>query len=165
MGNVRVVGAKQGAVKPDWDERGQGGTMLFGRRKRTINRILIVEDEPLVAFDNEHFLRDAGYEVVATVDTVADATAAIAGDIDLILADVNLSDGGNGRDVARAARAKGVPLIFVTGACPDDARSLAVGCLAKPYSQRDLLAAIETVEAHRDGREPRRSPRSFSWFG
>lgn len=139
--------------------------MLFGRRERAIKRILIVEDEPLVAFDNEHALRDAGYEIVATVDTVPDATAAMHENPDLVLADVNLSDGGSGRDVAEAARARGVPLVFVTGACPDDARSLAVGCLAKPYSQRDLLAAIDTVEARLAGREPRRVPRSFSWFG
>ena len=139
--------------------------MLFGRRQRRIKRILIVEDEPLVAFDNEHALRDAGYEIVATVDTVSDAVAAMDAELDLVLADVALSDGGNGRDVAEAARAKGVPLVFVTGACPDDARSLAIGCLAKPYSQRDLLAAIDTIDAKLAGREPRRVPRSFSWFG
>ena len=138
--------------------------MLFGRRPRTIKRILIVEDEPLVAFDNEHFLRDAGYDIVATVDTVPDAVAAMAGEVDLVLADVNLSAGGNGRDVATAAAEHGVPLVFVTGACPEDARSLAVGCLAKPYSQRDLLAAIDTVDAKRAGREPKRVPRSFTLF-
>lgn len=42
--------------------------MLFGRRERRINRIMVVEDEPLVAFDNESMLQDAGYVVVATVD-------------------------------------------------------------------------------------------------
>lgn len=139
--------------------------MLFGRRPRTIKRILIVEDEALVAFDNEHFLRDAGYVIVGTVDTVPDAIAAIAGDVDLVLADINLSDGGSGRDVARAAAGRGVPLMFVTGACPDDARSLAVGCLSKPYSQRDLLAAIDVIDAKRLGRVPKRMPRSFSYFG
>jgi two-component system, response regulator PdtaR len=138
--------------------------MLFGKRERTVNRILIVEDEPLVAFDNEHFLRDAGYEIVATVDTVPDALAAIEQQVDLVLADVSLSDGGNGRDVARAARDKGVPLIFVTGSCPDDARTLAVGLLAKPYSQRDLLSAIEAIDARLSGRAAKRLPRSFTLF-
>ena len=139
--------------------------MLFGRRARVINRILIVEDEPLVAFDNEHYLRDAGYEIVATVDTVPEAIAAIGDGVDLVLADVNLSDGGNGRDVAQTARERGVPLMFVTGACPIDAQTLAVGCLAKPYSQRDLLAAIETVDAKLAGRAPKRVPKSFTLFG
>jgi DNA-binding response OmpR family regulator len=138
--------------------------MLFNKRKRTLKRILIVEDEPLVAFDNEHFLRDAGYEIVATVDSVPDAVNAIDEDVDLVLADVRLSDGGNGRDVARAALEKGVPLIFVTGGCPDDARSLAIGLLAKPYSQRDLLAAIEAVDARLSGRPIKKAPRSFTLF-
>lgn len=138
--------------------------MVFGRRQRVIKRILIVEDEPLVAFDNEHFLRDAGYEIVATVDTVVAAVKAIARGPDLVLADVNLSDGGNGRDVASKALEHDVPLIFVTAACPVDAQTLAVGCLAKPYSQRDLLAAIDAVEAKLSGRTPRRMPRSFTLF-
>jgi DNA-binding response OmpR family regulator len=138
--------------------------MLFGKRERTVRRILIVEDEPLVAFDNEHFLRDAGYEIVATVDTVAEAVSAIGDEVDLVLADVKLSDGGSGQDVARAAQEKGVPLIFVTGSSPDDVRGLAIGLLSKPYSQRDLLAAIETVDAALSGRPVKRMPRSFTLF-
>jgi two-component system, response regulator PdtaR len=138
--------------------------MLFGKRERRLRRILIVEDEPLVAFDNEHFLRDAGYEIVATVDTVPEAVGAISEEVDLVLADVNLSDGGNGHDVARAAHDKGVPLIFVTGSSPDDVRGLAIGLLSKPYSQRDLLAAIETVDAKLSGKPVKRVPRSFTLF-
>jgi len=51
--------------------------MLFAKRERSIRRILIVEDEPLVAFDNEYMLQDNDYEVVATVDSFADAAEAI----------------------------------------------------------------------------------------
>jgi two-component system, response regulator PdtaR len=138
--------------------------MLFGRIERIIRRIVIVEDEPLVAFDNEHFLRDAGYDVTATVDTVVEAAAAIEDSTDLVLADVNLSDGGNGRDVARIAQERGVPLIYVTGSVPDDAGSSAVGVLRKPYSQRDLLGAIEAVDAKLAGRKPKRMPRGFTFF-
>ena len=47
--------------------------MLFGKRKQVVKRILIVEDEPLTAFDNENMLRDAGYEIVATVDDFNEA--------------------------------------------------------------------------------------------
>jgi DNA-binding response OmpR family regulator len=141
---------------------------LFGKREKAttgINRILIVEDEPLVAFDNEYVLQDAGYQVIASVDTVQDAIETIVlGRPDLVLADVGLSDGGTGLDVARAARDAGVPLIFVTGACPTEARALAVGCLAKPYTQRDLLAAIDAVDASMAGRKPKRMPRGFTLF-
>jgi len=138
--------------------------MLFGKRERNLKRILIVEDEPLVAFDNEHFLREAGYEIAATVDTVSEAIEAITDKVDLVLADVNLSDGGSGRDVARAAQEKGVPLIFVTGSSPEDAKGLAIGLLSKPYSQRDLLAAIELVDAKLQGKPVKRPPRSFTLF-
>lgn len=139
--------------------------MLFARKKPTLVRLLLVEDEPLVAFDAEHLLTDQGYEIVATVDRVADAVA-IIGDgqaIDLVLADVNLAD-GNGVDVARAAQARGIPVMFVTGQCPAEAEALAIGCLAKPYPQRTLLAAIGAVEAQVAGKKPRRLPDGFRLF-
>ena len=41
---------------------------LFGKSDKIIQRILIVEDEPLTAFDNENILGDAGYEIVATIE-------------------------------------------------------------------------------------------------
>lgn len=138
--------------------------MLFGKGERRIKTILIVEDEPLVAFDNEHALHEAGYAIAATVDTVAEAVAAMDGGLDLVLADVRLSDGGSGRDVAQAAQQRGIPLIFATATCPIDARALAIGCLAKPYSHRDLLAAIDVVDATLSGRTPKRVPKTFTLF-
>ncbi|RYE02508.1 MAG: response regulator [Sphingomonadales bacterium] len=141
--------------------------MLFGgKKKRRIERLLIVEDEPLVAFDNEHFLNHEGFDIVGTVDSVADALALIgeAEEIDLLLVDVALSD-GSGIDVARAARERGIAVMFVTGNCPGEAQELAAGCLAKPYAQRDLLLAINAIEAVIDGRKaPRKLPGGFSLF-
>lgn len=140
--------------------------MLFGRRSKRLKRILVVEDEPLVAFDNEHLLSDAGYTVVATVDRVTDAVKVILADgLDLVLADVRLSGDGDGIDVARAAKTKGIPLLFVTGTCPVDAQAFAIGCLAKPYSSRDLLAAIEAVEAKLGDGKIKRMPPGLTLFG
>ncbi|SOB87739.1 Response regulator receiver domain-containing protein [Sphingomonas guangdongensis] len=139
--------------------------MLFGKKERRISRILIVEDEPLVAFDTEHFLSSEGFEIVATLDTVADAQAVIGTGvpIDLVLVDVNLSD-GSGVEVARLAHGRGIKVLFVTGTCPGDARALAAGCLAKPYPQRDLLAAVGAIEKVLAGKAPKRLPQSFSLF-
>jgi DNA-binding response OmpR family regulator len=138
--------------------------MLFGQKPR-FTRLLIVEDEPLVAFDTEHSLCEEGYGVVATVDRVADAVAVIAdgASVDLVLVDVNLAD-GSGVEVARAARARDIPVIFVTGACPIEAETLAVGCLAKPYGQRDLVRAIRAVELAVEGKPPKRLPPGFRLF-
>lgn len=121
--------------------------MMFGKKRKKIQRILIVEDEPLIAFDTEHSLVEAGYDVVATVDNVGAAIGAIAnGPVDLALIDLGLTDGGNGIEVAAAARREGVHVLFATGRCPRGAESLGIGCLQKPFSQKDLRAALDAVE-------------------
>ena len=126
---------------------------------------MIVEDEPLVAFDNEYMLKDAGYEVVATVDNYLDAAEAMAREeIDLILSDISLAGEGSGIDVARAAAALGIPILFVTGNCTEEARALAVGCLAKPYTERVLLSTLQAVDAHLQGRSPKRLPGELTLY-
>jgi DNA-binding response OmpR family regulator len=133
--------------------------MLFSKRERTIRRIVIVEDEPLVAFDSEHMLGEAGYEVVATVENLAEATRVIQEEkIDLILSDIKLNGDGDGMDVARAAAAKGVPVLFVTGNCPLEAQTLGVGCLAKPYTEKTLKAALEALDQRLQGRTVKKLP-------
>jgi DNA-binding response OmpR family regulator len=139
--------------------------MLFGKRERRISRIMIVEDEPLVAFDNEYMLKDAGYEIVATVDNHADAAAVIESEaIDLVLTDISLSGEGDGTDVARAAAARGIAVLFVTGNCTEEAKALALGCLAKPYTERILLAALQAVDEHVQGRDPGRLPEQLTLY-
>jgi DNA-binding response OmpR family regulator len=133
--------------------------MLFGKRERRIRRILIVEDEPLVAFDNEYMLQDAGYEVVATVDSFAGAAEAIAAEqLDLVLTDITLTGDGDGLDVARAAAAKGVPVLIVTGDCSAEANDLALGCLAKPYSEKTLLGTLAAIDVHLQGKKVKKVP-------
>ncbi|HEU0045119.1 response regulator transcription factor [Sphingomonas sp.] len=144
----------------------QRGSTVFGRKKRHIVRLLLVEDEPLVAFDNEHCLSDAGFEIVGTVDRVAAALVTLGnGDgIDLVVADVRLAD-GSGVEVARAAHAVNVPVLFVTGSRPDGAEMLAEGWLAKPYAPKDLVGAIQAVEARIEGKSQRRLPLGLELFG
>ena len=140
--------------------------MLFGKRERAIKRILIVEDEPLVAFDNEHLLGEAGYEVVSTVDNLADALEVLEGEeLDLIVSDVTLRGEGDGIDLARAAAAKEVPLLFVTGNCPIEARSLSIGCLANPYSEKALKAALEALDDQLQGKKVKKLPAGLSLYG
>jgi len=139
--------------------------MLFGKRERVIRNILIVEDEPLVAFDNEHLLGEAGYTVVATVDNLADALRMIgAHAIDLVLSDVRLRGEGDGTDVARAATARRIPVLFVSGYCPEDTRSLAIGCLSKPYTDRMLKAALDALDAKLAGRKVKSVPSGLSLY-
>jgi CheY-like chemotaxis protein len=122
--------------------------MLFGKRKRIVKRILIVEDEPLTAFDNEVMLADLGYDVVATLDNFDNAIALLGReDVDLVLTDVRLSGKRSGLDLARAAANRGIPVLYSTGhELPEQAKSLAVGCLKKPYTERQLKNALDAVD-------------------
>ncbi|MBH1991802.1 MAG: response regulator [Sphingomonadaceae bacterium] len=142
--------------------KGEGARIL---RRKAIRTVLVVEDEPLIAFDNEHALTQAGYLIAATVDDHDHAVSVIdAGGVDLVIADVALHGPKSGIDVARHAQAKGMPVLFVTGSCPIDARTLALGCLAKPYAPRDLIAAIGVVDAMLRGVRRPKSPPGLSLF-
>jgi len=138
---------------------------LFGKRARVISRILIVEDEPLVAFDNEHFLTEAGYVIVATVDNFADALPVLAEqEVDLVLADIRLRGEGDGTDLARHASTRGVPVLLVSGHAPPDEPGLAVGYLAKPYTDKMLVSALATLDDHLAGRRVKRLPPGLKLF-
>ena len=138
--------------------------MLFGKRKRIVNRILIVEDEPLTAFDNENLIGDAGYEVVATVDRFADAIETLDREqVDLILSDVRLTGERTGIDLAREAKRRGIPVLFVTGASPDHAGELVIGVLMKPYTDRTLRSALAAVDCYLAGKKAR-PPRGLTLF-
>lgn len=139
--------------------------MLFARFTRSIKTILIVEDEPLVAFENELRVSDAGYRVVATVDTQAEAIAVLEREaIDLVLADVELSCGGSGIAVAQVASGLNIPVLFATGTCPKLARQYAIGCLNKPYSAAELTKAIRAVDLLIRGKTPKAMPKALSLY-
>ncbi|WP_037502785.1 response regulator [Sphingomonas jaspsi] len=131
--------------------------MLFGKRTRNVKRILIVEDEPLTAFDNEQMLSAAGYEVVGTVDRVAEAVPLLDHEdgVDLILSDVRLTGQRTGIDLARIAKERGIPLLFVTGREPEGAEALALGVLLKPYSHKQLRTALDAIDRHLGGELPK----------
>ena len=138
--------------------------MLFGKRKQVVKRILIVEDEPLTAFDNENILSDAGYEIVATVDDLDEALEALEREpVDLILSDVRLKRQHTGIHLAEAAKERGIPTLFATGHPYPGASEIAVGCLMKPYTDRQLCKAIECVDRHLQG-EKVKAPKGLELF-
>jgi DNA-binding response OmpR family regulator len=139
--------------------------MLFGKRKRIVKRILVIEDEPLTAFDNEVMLKDAGYDVVATHDDFEEAVVALDREkVDLILSDVRLRGKKTGIHLAKEAQKRGVPLLFVTGQPPENAAELALGCLHKPYTERQLKKALEVVDQHLSGKPPRKLPKGIEIY-
>lgn len=139
--------------------------MVFGKRERQIRRILLVEDEPLVAFDNEHLLKEAGYEVVATVDNLESAREVIENEpLDLVLTDIRLNGEGDGTGVARIARGQGVPVLFVTAHGCEEQLGLGLGCLAKPYSDRVLKGALDALDLYLQGRKLKKLPSQLTLY-
>lgn len=118
-------------------------------------RILLVEDEALIAMLAETQLVDAGHEVVASADTAADAIR-LLDEVrpDLAVIDVQLADGSSGLEVAAVAHQRGIACLFATGNCPGKSREDAVGCLHKPYSETELLQAVAAVDAVVHGENP-----------
>lgn len=85
---------------------------------RSVSRtsILIIEDEPIIAMDIEDLVLRCGHDVAGIAHTQAEAIA-LAKETrpGLILADINLGEGGNGMEaVAEIMKTMSVPVIFVT---------------------------------------------------
>ncbi len=119
-------------------------------------RLLVVEDEALVAMEIETILESLGYDVVGVADTLADALALHeAGQPTLALVDMQLANGESGLAVAAALRARGTHSLLVTGNCPGDAGvDVAIGCLHKPFNDRGLMNAVDAARAVIAGQVP-----------
>jgi CheY-like chemotaxis protein len=106
-------------------------------------RVLLVEDEPIIAMTAEDMLEELGCTVVGTVATLSAALEAVEGPgFDVVLLDINLN-GTESHPVADRLRKAGRPFVFTTGYGTDAAGGAPV--IAKPYQLRDLEAAISEV--------------------
>lgn len=102
-------------------------------------RILLVEDEPLIAMMLEDFLEALDKTPVGTADSVAAALALVSGGgIDAAILDVNLRGGEQSWAVADALAANGIPFVFATGGSRDG--------LAEAYRERPTLAKPFTMD-------------------
>ena len=132
-------------------------------------RVLIVEDEAVIAMVLADSLEDAGHEVVGPAATMAEALALCEGapPPELAVLDINLRDGSNGVDVARALLERwGVLSIFASGQVMEArrARDIALGYIRKPYAARTVLLSVEVARAVMEGAEPKAVPAGLELF-
>jgi two-component system, response regulator PdtaR len=120
-------------------------------------RILIVEDEILIALELESLLQDLGHDVVGMAASSGDALS-LGQELkpDLAFVDIHLADGPTGVDVARHLAAQHrVTVLFMTAntkRIPEDFAG-AWGVIAKPYTERGVREALGYVMAGQS-REP-----------
>jgi CheY-like chemotaxis protein len=84
--------------------------------KLTGSKVLVVEDETMVSLMIESMLEDIGAQVVGPAATVDQALALLnMNDVDAVLLDVNLGEGGTSKAIADRLMRDGIPFAFVTG--------------------------------------------------
>ena len=110
-------------------------------------KVLIVEDEPLIAMMLEDYLLSAGHAVAGTAENVREASALVeAGGFDMAILDVNL-DRELVWPVADLLTRRQIPFVVATGGGDDGipAEHATAPRLNKPYSIDELTGAIESI--------------------
>jgi DNA-binding response OmpR family regulator len=112
-------------------------------------KILIVEDESIIAIEIESYLMQLGYEIIGIASTADEAyRKAIFNDVDLILMDIYLMQ-SNGIDAAlKIKKEKNIPIIFLTAHMDEETieraiQVMPVAYLTKPFNRQELFAAIK----------------------
>lgn len=124
-------------------------------------RVLIVEDEIIVATEIEYVVEELGYQSVG-IATDQKSALALASQADIALVDLNLRDGPTGISIGKIlAQTHGVTVAFLTanpsqlgGGVPG-----ALGVMPKPATDRDIRELVDYAVARRraaDARPPQR---------
>jgi PAS domain S-box-containing protein len=136
-------------------------------RSATGQRVLLVEDEALVAMMIQDWLTEAGHSVIGPISRASEALkAATEADYDAAILDINLGD-GMAYPVADIVAKRGAPFVFVTGYEADtiDDRFSHVPILQKPIERQMLQnlflsAALAPNVVHVNRGEGWASPKS-----
>jgi len=113
-----------------------------------MSRILLVEDDKAIIDNLRVFLSDEGFDVTS-VTTQFEADNHMNEGFDLLLLDVSLAQ-GNGFEVCKKAKTKGIPVIFLTASADEGSvvKGLDMGAddyIAKPFRPRELVSRIKNV--------------------
>lgn len=132
-------------------------------------RILIIEDEALVAMELRFVLEDLGYEVAGTAADARSARSLVQEtEVDLALVDIHLSDGPTGVELGRElAQKAGVTVLYMTAnpGMVRDGVAGTIGVLSKPTDERAVQSAVDYALRRRQGRPVEYAPPELQLFG
>ncbi len=132
-------------------------------------KILIVEDNVIIADDMQSMLEEIGYEIVDNVIVYEQAEQVLkTQEVDLVLIDIILASDKTGIDLGKHIRDNyNIPFIFVTSnsdrATVENAKTVKPnGYLVKPFEQQDLYTSIEIALSNFDysGKSDSQAPAS-----
>jgi CheY-like chemotaxis protein len=117
-------------------------------------RILVVEDDPLIAMDTEDTLVQAGCVVIGVADRCQTAVEIAGAERpDLVVMDISLGGRRDGVEAAVLIRKQyDIPALFVSaqsgcGLAARASEAKPLGWLSKPFDKRQLLSAIEKARS------------------
>lgn len=125
---------------------------IFHNGASTRATVLVVEDEPLVAFYLEDTLAALGYQCCGVADSAEEAVSLAAAQRPaLALVDVGLRGSRDGIALASDLADLGVAVVFLTGSSDGETRRRAEamrphGFLSKPCSERDVALMLESAQ-------------------
>jgi DNA-binding response OmpR family regulator len=132
-------------------------------------RILIIEDEALVAMELRFVLEDLGHEVLGVAATAQAARDLVReNDVDLALVDIHLSDGPTGINLGRElGQDMGVSVLFMTAnpGMVRDGVAGTIGVLSKPTDERAVQKAVDYALRRRSGAPVMYAPPELQLFG
>lgn len=113
-------------------------------------KILIVEDETIVALDIENMLENMDYIVTGNVDNYDDAIKSVNENMpDIVLMDINLENSKNGIETAKSIQeVNDIGIIYLTAFVDEETIEKAletnpIGYIAKPFKEADIKASIK----------------------
>lgn len=113
-------------------------------------KILIVEDEALLAMELESLVEEAGHQVVGWATSSAEARTMVeTTEADIAFVDIHLADGPTGVDIAEHIRERKRSVVVFMTANPKripDHFAGAVGVIAKPYTMNGLVSALRYLQ-------------------
>ena len=131
-------------------------------------RILIIEDEALVAMELRFVLEDLGHKVVGVASTSKSAqNLARENEVDLALVDIHLSEGPTGISLGRElGQEMGVTVLFMTAnpGMVRDGVAGAIGVLSKPTDEQAVQTAVDYALRRRTGQPVQYAPPGLQLF-
>ncbi len=132
----------------------------------TNSKILIVEDEFIVALNVRQILSDMGFEVTGIAPDAAAAFRLARNGVDIALVDLNLRDGHTGPEIgAKLSEEFGATVLFLTanGSQLGNGVKGTIGVLSKPVDEYVIESAVDFLVKHRHG-QPASPPPAVRLF-
>jgi DNA-binding response OmpR family regulator len=141
--------------------------MTATKDNKTVQTLMIVEDEVLVSILLRDELQKAGYKVLDLRDRLdAAMEVAKAEKPDLALVNIRLAKGDDGIELSKHLKGLGIPVLLISGQVSraSSAKTVAIGSMPKPYDPDEMVLAVAYLLARLNGDDTLPKPHQLEVF-